>query len=110
ELADVVAHLAAVADVGVVEVRAEVLIAGLGVRQQVPDDDQQGAADGDVGFVVAAAAGGPPGALAPGSVRSGGADGGFAQDAGQVAVAVPGGAFAFVLPGRFLGPRRVLGP
>src|SRR5690348_13744818 len=91
ELAEVGAHLAAVADVGVVEVRAEVVVAGLGVGQQVPEDHQEGAADGDVGFVLAAAAGDPPVAFAEEGVGAGGADGGLAQDAGQVAVAVPGG-------------------
>ena len=42
---------------GVVEVGAEVDGSGLGVGQQVPDDDQDGAADRDDGFLLAAAAG-----------------------------------------------------
>src|SRR4029077_12399525 len=69
-----------------------------------------GAAAGAVGFVLAAAAGDPPVAFAEEGVGSGGADGGFAEDPGQVAVVVPGGALAFLLPGRFLDPGRVFGP
>ena len=51
-------------DAGGVEVGAEVDEAGIGVGQQVPDDDQDGPADGDVGLGGAAAAGDPPVALA----------------------------------------------
>ena len=39
ELVDVGSVLAFRADAVVVEVRAEVVVAGLGVRQQVPDDE-----------------------------------------------------------------------
>jgi hypothetical protein len=41
ELADVAALAAFGADAGVVEVAAEVVVAGAGVGEQVPDDDQQ---------------------------------------------------------------------
>jgi hypothetical protein len=53
-------------DVGalVVEVAAEVGVAGAGIGQQVPDDDEDGAAGGDDGFFAAAAAGDPPVTLA----------------------------------------------
>src|SRR5438105_3016772 len=63
ELADMVAPAALRVDAGGVEVRSEVVEARVGVGQQVPDDDQDGAADGDVGFGGAAAAGDPPVAL-----------------------------------------------
>jgi hypothetical protein len=87
-LAEVIAHLAAVADVGVVEAGAEVVVLGVWVGERVPGDHQDGAADGDVGFAGAAAAGDPPVALAEEGVGAGGAEGGLAEDPGQVAVAV----------------------
>ena len=52
ELADVVALGALRVDPGVVEAGTEVVIAGLGIGQQVPDDDQDGAADRDDGLLV----------------------------------------------------------
>ena len=55
ELADVVALAALSVDAGVVEARAEVLVADGRVGQQVPDDDQDGVADGDDGPLGAAA-------------------------------------------------------
>ena len=84
-------------DPAVEEVPAEVGVAGPGVWQEVPDDDQDGAADGENGFVRAAAAGDRPVVLAREAAGVGGSDGGFAQDAGQVGVAVPGGALASLL-------------
>jgi len=56
QLADVVAFAAFGVDAGVEEVRAQVVVAGVRVGQQVPDDDQDGAADGDDGALGAAAA------------------------------------------------------
>jgi hypothetical protein len=56
---DVVADGALGAAAGVVVVRAEVDEVGLGVGQQVPDDGQDGAADGDDGPLRPAAAGDP---------------------------------------------------
>ena len=56
----------------------------------MPDDDQDGPADGDDGLLGAAAAGDPPVAFAEEGVGAAGADGGLAEDAGQVAVAVAG--------------------
>lgn len=70
ELADVVAHLAVEVDVGVVVVGPEVMELGSVVAEQVPGDDQDGAADRDDGSLLAAAPGDPPVALAEeGSVR-----------------------------------------
>jgi hypothetical protein len=60
ELADVVALAALGVDPGVVEARAEVLVVDGGVGQQVPDDDQDGAADRDDGPLGAAASGDAP--------------------------------------------------
>ena len=59
ELADVVAPAAVGIDAGGVEVRAEVGVAGFGVGQQMPDDDQDRPADGGVGFLGAAAGDAP---------------------------------------------------
>src|SRR5207302_2961969 len=63
ELADMVACLAAVADAVVVEAGAEVGVSGGGLCEQVPDDDQDGAADRDDGLLGSAAPGNPPEAL-----------------------------------------------
>jgi hypothetical protein len=65
ELADLVRAAALGIDAAGVEVWAEVSVAGFGIGQQVPDDDQDRAADGDVGFLGAAAAGDPAVALTP---------------------------------------------
>jgi hypothetical protein len=51
-------------DPGVAEARAEVLVAGGGVGRQLPDDDQDGAADRYDGPFGAAASGDAPVALA----------------------------------------------
>ena len=101
ELADVVAFLVVVGDAVVVEVGAEVVEVAVRVGQQVPDDDQGGAADGDHGSLRAAASGDAPVAFTEEGVGAGGADGGFAEDAGEVAVAVPAGGVA-LLAGGFL--------
>jgi len=47
ELADVVAHLAVLVHPAGVIAGAEVVVAGGGVIEQVPDDDQDGAGDRD---------------------------------------------------------------
>jgi hypothetical protein len=59
-LADVVTFLAFRAGAVVVEVRTQVVEVGLGIGEQVPDDDQDGAADRDDGSLLAAAFGDPP--------------------------------------------------
>src|SRR5262249_9446436 len=84
ELADVVELFAFGVDAGVVEVRAEVVEAGVGVAQQVPDDDEDGAADGDDGFLLAAAAGDAPVAFAEEGVGLAGGHGDLAENPGQV--------------------------
>src|SRR5512132_518362 len=99
ELADVVALAAFGVDAGVVEVGAEVVEAGVGVRQQVPDDDQDGAADGDDGLLLATAAGDASVALAEEGVGPAGGEGGLAEHPGQVGVAVAGGVLALGLAG-----------
>ena len=77
---------------------AEVGEPGGRVGEQVPDDDQDGAGHGDLGFGFAAAAGDPVVPLAEEGVRAGGADGGLAEGAAQVAVALA------LLPGPGPGP------
>src|SRR5207302_10323144 len=57
ELADVVADPLSFADAAGVVVFAEVGEAGVGVGEQVPDDDQDGPGDGDLGFGLAASPG-----------------------------------------------------
>src|SRR4051794_36053375 len=79
---------------------AEVDELGAGVGQQVPDDDQDRAADGDDRLVLAAAAGQASVALTEEGVGAGGADGGLAQGAGQVPVALAGSVLALLLAGR----------
>ena len=60
ELPDVVAFTAFGVDAGVVKARAEVGEPGGWVAEQVPDDGQDGTADGDDGASAAAASGDPP--------------------------------------------------
>jgi hypothetical protein len=91
QAADVVADGALGAAAVVVEVRPEIGEGGVLGGQQLPDDDQDGPADRDDGFLLASASGDPAVALAEERVRAGGSDGGFAEGSGQVAVAVPGG-------------------
>jgi len=57
ELAAGVAGLAAAVGVPGVPVRSKILVAGGGVVEQVPDDDQDGPADGAAGFLAPASAG-----------------------------------------------------
>jgi hypothetical protein len=52
----VVAFLAFGADAGVIEVGAQVDEVGVGVGQQVPDDGEDGSADGDDGLLLASTA------------------------------------------------------
>ena len=54
ELVDEVALVALVVDARFVEVGPEVVVAGLGVGEQVPDDGQDRVADGDDGAALAA--------------------------------------------------------
>ncbi len=106
---DVGSFLAFGVDALVVEVRAEVGVAGLGVGQPVLDDDQDGAADGDDGFLLAAAPRDAPVAFAEEGVGAPGGHGGLPEDSGEVAVAVSGAALAFVLARGLLNPRGEAG-
>ncbi|MFF4625529.1 hypothetical protein [Nonomuraea jabiensis] len=99
-MADVVAFLALGADAGVVEVGAQVDEASVGVGQQVPDDGEDGAADGDDGSLLAAAAGDAAVAFAEEGVGLARRDCCFAQNPGQIRVAVAGGAPAFLAAGQ----------
>jgi hypothetical protein len=99
ELPDVVALGAIGVVAGVVEAGAEVVEAGVGVSQQMPDDDQDGAADRNDGPLGATAAGDAPVTLPEEGVGLAGRDGGLAEDPGQVGVAVAGGGRAFALAG-----------
>ena len=56
ELADVIAGLAALVGPGLVVAGSEVVVAGGGFAEQVPDDDQDGAGDGDPAAVTLAKA------------------------------------------------------
>src|SRR5829696_5842163 len=78
ELADVVALGALCVDAGVGEAGAQVMEAGGGVSEQVPDDDQDGAADRDDGLVGAAAFGQAPVAFSQEGVGPAGGHGGLA--------------------------------
>ncbi|WP_427006162.1 hypothetical protein [Pseudarthrobacter sp. H2] len=49
-MADVIALLPIGVDAGVVEIGAEVDVAGCGIDEQVPDDDQDGSGDSDQGL------------------------------------------------------------
>jgi hypothetical protein len=81
ELADVVLLAAFGVDPGDVEPWAEIMELGAGVGQQVPGDDQDGAAGGDDGAFGAAAAGDAPVPFAQEGVGLGGAGGGVARQA-----------------------------
>ena len=108
DLPDVVLDLAVDIDAGLVVAGAEVCEPGLGVTEQVPDDDQDGAGDGDLGLLLAAAAGDPVVALAEEGGGAGGAVGGLTERAAQ-----PGVALALSRPGcgaRAGGPRGTARP
>jgi hypothetical protein len=88
DLPDVVAELAVDIGAGLVVALAEVGVPGGGVGEQVPDDDQEGAGDGDLGLGFAAAAGDPGVALAGEGGGAGGADSGLAEGPAQPGVAL----------------------
>src|SRR5512142_2921408 len=109
ELADVVAGLAVLVDPAGAVAGAEVVVAGGGVGEQVPDDDQGGAGDGDQGLELAAALDDPPVAFAGEGVGFAGRGGGLAEDPLQVGVAVAGPPGPGAGTG-LVGPRADLGP
>src|SRR3954468_2122452 len=104
QLVDVLALATVDAEPVGVEVSAEVAELGVRMEQQVPDDGQDRAADRHQGLLGSAAAGQASVALAEEGLGAAGADCGLAEDAGEVAVAVPGAAGALLLPCGFLDP------
>ena len=99
QLADVVAGLLGFVDAAGVVASTQVVVAGGGVGEQVPDDDQDGAGDGDQGLALAAAFDDAPVALAEEGVGLGGCGGDLAEDPFEVGVALAGGAGAVLGPG-----------
>src|SRR6266568_9495671 len=89
QLPDVVAGLVGFVDAVGVVAGAQVVVAGGGVGEQVPDDDQDGAGDGDQGFELAAALDQTPVALAEEGVGLGGCGGGLAEDPFEVGLPLP---------------------
>jgi hypothetical protein len=77
---------------------AEVVVADAAVGEQVPDDHQDGAGDGDHGLELAAAAGQAPVAFSEEGVGLAGRGGGLAEHSLEVGVALAG------LAGAVLGP------
>ena len=98
ELADEVAGFLVGVDAAGVVAGAEVVVAGGGVGEQVPDDDQDGAGDGDEGLELAAAVDEAPVAFAEEGVGLGGGGGGLTEDALEVGVALAGFAGAAAGP------------
>jgi hypothetical protein len=94
ELADEVACSAVFVDAAGVVVGAEVVVAGGRVGEQLPDDDEDRAGDGNERLQFAAAFDEPAVALTEERVRLRGGGGGLAEDAFQVAVALAGRARA----------------
>jgi hypothetical protein len=98
ELADVAALAALGVDAGGVEPWPQVGEPGLRVREQVPGDDQDGAADRDVGALGAAAPGDAPVPLAEECVGLGGACGGVSEHGSEVGVPWPAVLLPFFFP------------
>src|SRR6266571_1520623 len=90
EAADVVAGLAADVHALFVIAGAEVLVAGVGVREQGMEDGQDGVAGGDEGFLFGHALDKPPVFGAEEGLGAAGADADFAEGGGQVGVAAAG--------------------
>src|SRR5215213_831355 len=98
ELADEVAGLAGGVDAAGVVVGAQVVEAGGGVGEQVPDDHQDGAGDGDQRLELADAFDEAAVALAEEGVGLGGGGGGLPECAFEVGLPLP------VAPARRLAP------
>lgn len=79
QLADVVADLLVLVETIGVVVGAQVLEAGGGVGQQMPDDHQDGSGDRDQGLELASALDQAPVALTEEGFRLGGRGGGLAE-------------------------------
>src|SRR5680860_1625257 len=110
ELSDVVVFLVAGVEVGVIEVRAQVDELGVGGREQMPDDDQDGAADRDACFLLAASTGDASVAFAEEGVGPARGHGRLTEYPGQVSVAVPGRTVALLAAGGLLDSGCEPGP
>ena len=88
ELADVVADLAVDVDAVEVVVAAEVVEAGGGIGEEVPDDDQDGPGEGDEGFEFAAAFDDAPVPFAEEGVGFGGCGGDLAEHAFEASMSL----------------------
>jgi hypothetical protein len=88
-LADQVVLLALWVDAGLVEVGAQVVVAGFGVGQQMPDDRLYRVADRDDGALLAAVFDQAPVALGEESVDAAGDGDSLAEDAGQPGLPLP---------------------
>lgn len=91
-------------------VGAEVMESCVRILEQVPNDDQNGTSDGDDCAFLAAAPRDSSVAFAEEGIGSSDGDGGFAEDAGEVAVAVSGRAVALGLPGGGVDARGEFSP
>lgn len=100
ELTDVVALGVAGVAVGVVVVGTEIDEVGAWLGQHVPDDDQDGSADGDDGLLLSASAGDATVAFTQGRGGPSSRDRSLTKDRGQVAVSVTGGTIALPSPRR----------
>src|ERR1700741_1774359 len=109
ELGDVVADASLGDDAVGVVIGAEVVEAGGGVGEQVPDDDQEGARDRDQGLELAAAFDDAPVAFTQEGGGLGGRGGGVAEHALEVGGGLAGAATAGDRP-RLDGARAQFGP
>jgi len=110
EFADVVAGPAVEVDAGFVVVGSEVDEPGVVVGEQMPDDHQDGPANGDDRPLLAAAVGDPPVPFTQECVGAADPDGGLAERPGQVPVAFAGAAVALLPAGGFRDPGGEPGP
>src|SRR5215469_7565576 len=109
ELADVVAHLAVLVDPAGVIAGAEVVVAGGGVIEQVPDDDQDGAGDRDQGLELAPALDQAPVAFPQEGVGLAGCCCGLTEESPEIGVALAGVSGAAAGAGLY-GLRADFGP
>jgi len=91
ELVDKVALVALLVDARFVEVWTEVVVAGLRVGEQVPDDGQDRAADGDDGAALTAMFDQAPIAFGEEGIGAAGSGDDLAERAAQPRVALTGG-------------------
>ena len=91
ELVDKVALVALLVDARFVEVGTEVVVAGLRVGEQVPDDGQDRAADGDDGAALTAMFDQAPIAFGEEGIGAAGSGDDLAERAAQPRAALTGG-------------------